>query len=69
MDQGDSTGQLTRRENRRLSHRNARIAGQTARDRYLHNGHLTRGERRHLNGALNHTGGAIYRNKHNDQVR
>ena len=69
VDQGDSTGQLTRRQNRRLSHRDARIAGQESRDRYLHNGHLTRGERRHLNGELNRTSHAIYRQKHDDQTR
>lgn len=69
VDQGDASGQLTRRENSRLSHRDARIAGQEAHDRYLHNGHLTRGERRHLTGELNHTSHAIYRQKHDDQTR
>ena len=69
VDQGDASGQLTRRENRRLSHRDARIAGQESRDRYLHNGHLTRSERRHLNHELNHTSRAIYRQKHDDQTR
>ena len=69
VDQGDSTGQLTRRENRRLSHRDARIAGQESRDRYLHNGHLTYRERRHLTGELNRTSHSIYRQKHYDQTR
>ena len=69
VDQGDASGQLTRRESRRLSRRDARIAGQAARDRYLHNGHLTAGEHRRLNRELNRTSHAIYRKKHNDRTR
>ena len=67
--QGVGSDQLTRGEQRRLNRRDATIHAQERVDRRFDNGHLTGGERRNLNRELNHTSGAIYRDKHNAAVR
>jgi hypothetical protein len=67
--QGIASGQLTRRETRNLRHRDARISARVRRDRRVHGGRLTSGERRRLNRSLNRTSRAIYRGKHNGAVR
>ena len=66
--QGIGDDQLTRRETRDLDRRDARVVRQEQRDRFFHHGHLTAGERRHLDGELNRDSRAIYRDKHNDHV-
>lgn len=67
--QGVRSGQITRGEQYRLNRRDAYIHGQERLDRRFNNGHLTYGERRNLNNELNHSSGAIYRNKHNAYTR
>ncbi len=67
--QGVGSDQLTRHEQYRLNRSDARIRAQEHLDRRFDHGHLTTGERRNLNRELNHTSGAIYRDKHNAAVR
>jgi len=69
IEQGNDSGQLTRREDRHLDRRDDRVQRQERRDRRTDNGHLTADERRHLNGELNRDSHAIYQGKHNDRVR
>ena len=66
--QGVQSGQLTRREQYRLDARDSRIRTQEYRDR-LSGGKFTHAERRHLRSELNHSSGAIYRQKHDKQTR
>ena len=67
--QGVGSDHLTRREQYRLNTRDARSHRQEHRDRRFDGGRLTYGERRHLQGELNGSSRAIYRDKHNDSVR
>lgn len=66
--QGVHSGQLTRREQYRLDARDSHIRTQEYRDR-LSGGKFTHAERRHIQHELNHSSGAIYRDKHNHHVR
>ncbi len=67
--QGVMSGQVTRGEQYRLNHRDARIHRQERQDRRFNGGQLTYGERRHLQGELNHSSGRVYHDKHNYRVR
>jgi hypothetical protein len=67
--EGNETGSLTRREDRKLAFRESSINAQVKRDRYFDNGHLNAFQRRRVNGELNQSSKEIYRLKHNDQVR
>lgn len=67
IQQGVKSGQLNRREARRLRHREARLRRTEARDRRS-GGHLTAAERANLQRRLNNTNRAIYRQKHDGQM-
>ncbi|MGI4790025.1 MAG: hypothetical protein ACRYFS_14385 [Janthinobacterium lividum] len=67
--QGVESGQVTRGEQYRLNRQDARIHAQEHLDRRFDHGRLTAGERRNLQGDLNHTSGHIYQDKHNYRVR
>ncbi len=69
IERGEAGGELTNREAGRLERRDNRIHRQEARDRRSHDGRLTAGERRRLNGDLNRTSGAIYRHNHDIGTR
>lgn len=66
--QGVASGQLTRREQHRLNAREASIRRQEYRDR-LSGGRFTPRERRHIQGELNRSSRAVYRQTHDGQVR
>jgi len=63
--QGVRSGSLTPRETARLEHQEARINHEVRRDRRANGGHLTPGERAHVNRQLNRESARIYRKKHN----
>jgi len=63
--QGVQSGSLTPRETARLENQEARIDHEVRRDRVANGGHLTPGERVHVNHQLNRESGRIYRAKHN----
>ena len=67
VDRGIRSGQLTRREAKRL-HRQQRRITQMQR-RFLHDGHLDRYERDRLEQKLDRASERIYRLKHNDRYR
>ena len=67
--QGNRTGELTRRKDRRLGLDESRIRYQTASDRYRDGGHLTTFQRSRIESELNRSSATIYREKHNDHVR
>ncbi len=66
--QGVTSSQLTRREQYRLNARDARIRRQEYRAR-LSGGRFTPAERQRIQRELNHSSRAIYRQKHDSQVR
>jgi len=68
IEQGVRSGELTRREQYRLDLRESRIRHQEYRDR-LSGGRFTLAERRHIQHEMNQTSRAIYRQKHDEQVR
>ncbi len=68
IEQGERSGSLTYRESNRVESRDARIRRQEARMR-ASGGRFTPAERRRLQHELNHTSGAIYRQKHDAQHR
>jgi len=68
IEQGERSGALNGREENRLEARDARIRRQEARMR-ASGGRFTPAERRRLQRELNHTNGAIYRQKHDAQHR
>jgi len=63
--QGVRSGSLTPRETARLENQEARINHEVHRDRAANGGHLTPGERAHVNRQLNRESARIYRAKHN----
>jgi hypothetical protein len=63
INQGIRSGALTPGETYRLERQQANIHAQEA--RFKSDGNLSKHERRILNGRLNHSSKAIYRNKHN----
>ena len=65
--QGIDSGELVRKEVRRLRRQQRRIA--RLKHRYLHDGYLDRYEFRELNFALNQASKRIYRLKHNHRYR
>jgi hypothetical protein len=65
IDQGVRSGQLTQREYVRDQYRLDRVEVQRARDLRANDGHLTAGERAHLNRELNRNSQDIYFTKHN----
>jgi hypothetical protein len=67
--QGIRTGELTRHEARRVRSSDRRIHLSEFRDRTMHGGHLTMGERTRLNNRLNRNSARICRLKHNARVR
>ncbi len=66
--QGIRSGELTRREARRIEAREARIRINEAYARRS-GGRFTRGERRHIQRELNRSNRRIYRQKHDRQDR
>lgn len=66
--QGVVSGQLTRREQYRLNERDARIRRQEHHAR-MSGGRFTPRERQRIQRELNHTGGNIYHQRHDGQVR
>ena len=64
---GVRSGQLNKREARRLEHQEARTERQEAAAKA--DGKVTRRERRHLNRRENRTSRRIYRQKHDAQTR
>ena len=69
IDQGIASGQLTRREAARLNRREYRLDNREDRLRAMNGGHLTGRERGRLERQQNRLSGAIYRQKHDAQVR
>jgi hypothetical protein len=69
LNQGWRSGQLTRGEYRSLDNRMDRIQAERNRDLRRNNGHLTPAEYARLNRQENHLSGAIYREKHDAEVR
>jgi hypothetical protein len=67
--QGTRSGELTYREQARVESADARIHRQDVRFRDNHDGRLSAGERTRLNCELNANSRAIYREKHNGNVR
>lgn len=67
--QGVQSGQITRGEQYRLNRRDAYLHHQEYVDRRFNGGHLTGGERQHLDNALNRSSRHIYQSKHNAYVR
>lgn len=67
--EGVRSGQLTPRETARLETREAHIGNEIARDRAANGGHLTPTERARINRQQDRTSGAIYRQRHDAQVR
>lgn len=65
--QGERSGELTHREARNLEHHEAHI--QREKRIAKANGHMTHAERRHIRHEQDRTSNAIYRDKHNGQVR
>jgi hypothetical protein len=69
LNQGWRSGQLTRGEYHRLDNRLDRIQTERNRDLRRNGGHLTPGEYARLNRQENRVSGAIYREKHDAEVR
>ena len=67
IEQGVSSGQLTRPETRRLVHQERQLARHEA--RVEADGNVSRGERYRLNRDARRTSRAIYRQRHDAQVR
>lgn len=67
IEQGVQSGALTNREASRLERGEARI--NRAESRALSDGTLTKGESRHITHMQNEESRAIYRQKHDRQVR
>jgi len=65
IQQGINSGSLTPGETRHLERREQSIQAQEQRMRARDGGELTAHDRAVLNQRLNHTSGAIYRDKHN----
>jgi hypothetical protein len=68
IDQGERTGSLTPREAARLQHREYSLNRQDYRD-HKSGGKFTLAERRRLENEENRTSTAIYKQKHDAQVR
>jgi hypothetical protein len=67
IDQGQASGQLTRREAHRLDHQQARI--NQAETAAKADGQVTRGERKRLHAMQDHAGKSIHHQKHDRQHR
>lgn len=65
LNQGLASGQLTRNEYRHVDGRLDSINAQRRRDLRQNDGHLTAGERAHLNREFNNNSTNIYFDKHN----
>lgn len=65
--QGVKSGELTKRETRRLVHEQAHIRAREA--RFKADGELTKRERVKLHRDMNRSSKHIYRQKHDDQSR
>jgi len=66
-EQGQASGALTTRENRRLEHQQARI--ERAEDKAKADGTVTAGERKRLHGMQDHASKRIHRQKHDAQTQ
>ena len=67
IDQGIASGQLTKRETRKLEREQTHI--NKVEDKAKADGVVTAKERKHLTKAQNHASRDIYRQKHDKQVR
>lgn len=65
IDQGQASGQLTRRESRKLDHQQARINRTESAAKA--DGVVTPGERKHLHALQNHASKSIHHQKHDAQ--
>ena len=66
IEQGQASGALTKRENRRLEHQQAHI--ERAEDKAKADGKVTAGERKHLHAMQNKASRNIHHQKHDAQV-
>ena len=67
--QGVKSGELTHKEAAKLEKREAKINAEVQRDRAMNGGKLTPAERTKINAEQNRASRAIYREKHDRQVR
>lgn len=67
--QGVKSGELTPKEAAHLERREAKIDAEVKADRAANGGHLTASERAKINAEQNRASRAIYRQKHDGQVR
>jgi hypothetical protein len=63
IEQGVKNGTMTKQEAQQAWHNDKRIANHERKDMAANGGHLTQGEQRHLNKALNKNSNKIYKDK------
>ena len=65
IEAGEKSGELTKKEDKKLEKDEKRIHEEKKEDREKHDGHLTKGEQEKLNRQQDKTGEKIYDDKHN----
>ena len=68
IEAGEKSGELTKKEDKKLEKDEKRIHQEKKEDREKHDGHLTKGEQEKLNRQQDKVGEKIYDDKHNAET-